>query len=241
MEKKKNISKIISIVLACLLIISLGYSIYDKFIKKEEAPNCPKCEEKECPTNECPSNDSTNNETKATTTNLYQVFSANLKKKITSWNLNSGYFLAENGYFVEYENGGRFLVTYKIILTNKMELKLVFDPDTPIEWNHQGNYISKYGKEIKIANNVISVHVANYDAGGYQNIYFINENGTIGVAEPYALFNGVTNKLPVTNPLSGYKNIVSIVQGTFDGEGTTQDPYAIDINGNAHAIYGAWD
>lgn len=236
-ENNGNANGVLVGILLIILILLGGFVVYDKFIKTEEATNCSKCEEKQCSKDECncPSCDST------TTTNSYQIFSANLKKKITSWNLSSGYFLAQNGYWSEYENGGKYYVTYKIILTNKMELKLVFDPDSQAEWNHQGKYIAKYGEEIKIADNVIGVTVANYGSGAYQNIYFINENGTIGVAEPYALLNGETNKLRVTNPLSGYSNIVSIVQGTFDGVGSTQDPYAIDINGNAHAIQSAWN
>ena len=81
------------------MVISLllgGFVVYDKLLKKEDVKECPKeecqCENKttecNCPT--CESNKTENN----TTTNLYQIFSANLKKKITNWNLNI--FLAKD-------------------------------------------------------------------------------------------------------------------------------------------------
>ena len=237
MEEKKNTFKIVNIILAILLVISLGYSIYDKFISKTLPLKCPVCEKDS--SKECPICDNKTDENKTTTANSYQVFSANLKKKITSWKLQT--FLAKDGYWTKYEDSGEYDVTYKVVLTNKMELKLVFDVETPADDNHQGIYIKKYGKEIKIASNIISFNIAQFGPGAYQNIYFINENGTIGVAEPYDMFNGSGNKMPVTNPLPGYKDIVSIVQGTFDDVGSTQDPYAIDINGNAYAIQSYWD
>ena len=117
---------------------------------------------------------------------------------------------------------------------------MVFDAATTANDDHQKTYIDKYDKII-IANNVISFTIAQDGPGAYQNIYFINENGTVGMAEPYDMLNSNKAKLTIKNPISGYKNIVSIVQGTFDGVGSTQDPYAIDINGNALAIHSAWD
>ena len=230
-ENKKNSKNILISILLIIIILLGGYLVYDKFINKTLPLKCPVCEEKERTTNEtaecnCSSdNEKTDDKNKTpVTTNSYKLFSSNLKKKITSWKLNS--FFAEDGYWTAYEDDKEYNVTYKVILTNKMELKLVFDAETPAPDNHQGKYISKYGKEIKIANNVISFNIAQYGPGAYQNIYFINENGTIGVAEPYDMFNGTGNKLKITNPLSGYKDIVSIVQGTFDDVGSTQDPYA---------------
>ena len=237
MEKKNNTSKIISVILAILLVLSLGYTIYDKFINKTLPLKCPVCEEKEeC---NCPKCEDNKTEEKTTTVSPYKTFSANLKKKITGWKMQT--FLAEDDYWTKYEENGKYNVTYKVILTNKMELKLVFDPQTPADDNHQSIYINKYGNEIKIANNVISFGIAKFGPGAYRNIYFINENGTIGVAEPYDMLSGNSSKLTITNPLSGYKDIVSIVQGTFDDVGSTQDPYAIDINGNALEIQSYWD
>ena len=244
MENNGNSKNALLSLLLIIIILLGGFLVYDKLLKKEDTaePNKTECKcentTQEC---SCPSCDSTN----TTTTNSYQTFSANLKKKITSNGTKA--FLGKDCAFEGSDDQGNYIIPYKIILTNKMNLMLVFDKtplyaDSPLYRPiKQQEYIKKYGEEVKIASNVISFTVAQAGPGAYQNIYFINENGTIGVSEPYDLFNGIKNKLPITTQLSNYKNIVSIVQGSFDDVGSTQDPYAIDINGNATAIQSAWN
>lgn len=115
-----------------------------------------------------------------------------------------------------------------------MELKLVFDK-VP-SWAEGIDYSEKFG-EIKIASNVISFTTARTGPGSYENVYFINENGTVGETVPYELLEsyGSKSKIPVTNPISGYKNIISIVEQ--GGE-----PAVIDINGNIYSMpRSAWD
>lgn len=104
-EKKNKVSNILLIIVIILVLLLGEFLVYDKFLKKDESVNCPKCEEKECPTNECncPSCDSS---TTTTTANSYQTFSANLKKKITS--SSSQYFLSKQ--CTVYENGNPLII-----------------------------------------------------------------------------------------------------------------------------------
>ncbi len=158
--------------------------------------------------------------------NSYQEFSNNLKKEILGWKLRS--YLARDG--VGYLDNKE--VSYKIILTNKMELIMVFDDD---------EYQKKYG-EIKISENVISFAIAQSGPGAYQNVYFIKEDGTVGEAIPFNLFDEEIKKVTVNYPLQDLKKIVSIVNTSYQDLGYMQEPAFIDINGNVFSpVLSAWD
>ena len=166
-----------------------------------------------------------NNSTTTTTTNSYQVFSTNLKKQILAYDIRS--YLAEDS---EYTDD----ITYKVILTNKMELIMVFNDQ---------EYKSKYG-EIKIADNVINFAISQTGPGAYKNIYYIKEDGTVGEAIPWDLFmEGNKKKITINYPIPELNNVVSIVQTSSQDLGYMIEPAFIDINGNVHTnvIPTYWD
>ena len=215
--KKNNSTKIIIVVLSVLLIGALGFICYDKFINKEKSPVPPST------SISTPAPSTTTNSTDSDS--LYKLFSDNLKKKILNWSLRS--YLAEDGIF--YNDNKE--VSYKIILTNKMELIMVFDDE---------EYKSKYG-EIMLAKDVISFKTAMSGPGGYENIYFINSDGTVGEAIPWEI-DSKNKKVPVTKHISNLKNIVSIVQVSYQELGYMKEPAAIDIDGNLIEMpMNAWD
>ena len=169
--------------------------------------------------------DNSSNQGAGASINSYQTFSANLKKQILAYNIRS--YLAEDS---EYTSD----ITYKVILTNKMELIMIFNNPT---------YESKYG-EIKIADNVINFAIAQTGPGAYKNIYFIKEDGTVGEAVVWDLFMEESkNKMTINYPIAELKNIVSIVQTSSQELGYMLEPAFIDINGNVHTnvIPTYWD
>lgn len=226
MENEKNNGtgkNIVIVILSVLLLIAGGYLGYDKFLKSDK-------EQKNIIENNTTKNSTevdssiSNHDSNITTNELnsYELFSRNLKNEILNWKISS-YSVRDSEY-----NG----ILYKVILTNKMSLVINFT---------EPKYQQKYG-EIKIADNVIGFTVAQSGPGGYQNIYFINEDGTVGYAIPWEFLNGDKENVPVTNPLSNLKNIVSIIQVSYQDRGYMQEPTFLDINGNLiQKVFSAWD
>ena len=146
--------------------------------------------------------------------NNYKSFSSNLKseisKKYDSNNLN--YQTISN----EVVKDG-----YEVFLTKENTLY--------VKYNNV-ELLSKYGK-YKIADNVLNFYIISTGQGGGNTLYFINEDGTVGSADTeYSIEN--ENQIKIKNDI-GYKNIVSIVNGTFgDGYSGVNGPIFIDIDGN---------
>ena len=87
---------------------------------------------------------------------------------------------------------------------------------------------NKYG-EYKIADNVLSFYVINTGQDIGNNVYFINQDGTVGSADTEY---GINSTITINNNL-GYKNIVAVVSGSFNYDPTgARGPIFIDINGN---------
>lgn len=143
--------------------------------------------------------------------NNYSIFANNLKENVSNFG-NKNYLFVSNsviddGYEVYMDNNGDLFIKY-------------FDDSLSVKF---GNY--------KISSNVLSFNVVGVGNGGGNNLYFINENGTVGSAD---IEFGVMNDGKITvNKDLGYKNIVNIVSGTFDdGYTGVHGPLFIDINGN---------
>ncbi len=214
-EKKKAIIVIISF--AAILLAMVAILLYLGIINNCQ---CEKCEKGEC---KC---ENVSYGYKNSADDQYKIFSSNLKNKILGWPIKS--YLASDGS--AYYGNDEFM--YKIILTNKMQLIMTFVDE---------QYQKKYGEKI-IADNVISFAIAQSGPGGYQNVYFIKEDGTVGEAVPMNLFDETINKLTITYPIKDLKNIVSIVTASYQDVGYMQDPVFIDINGNVYeAGLSSWD
>lgn len=157
-------------------------------------------------------NQKTNEQTKEN--NIYKNFSSNLKseisKKYDSNNLN--YQTISN----EVVKDG-----YEVFLTKENTLYVKYN---------NANLLAKYG-EYKIAENVLNFYIISTGQGGGNTLYFINEDGTVGSADTeYNIEN--ENQINIKKDI-GYKNIVSIVNGTFgDGYSGVNGPIFIDIEGN---------
>ena len=99
-----------------------------------------------------------------------------------------------------------------------------------------GNGILKLDDK-EVANNVIGFNAVYTGNGGYKNLYFIKEDGSVAYAaidETEYLSNG---KIKTTD-VKGLKNIISIMGGvsaTYEYPGACYG-YAIDIEGNMFEI-----
>lgn len=91
-----------------------------------------------------------------------------------------------------------------------------------------------YVDNLKICDHVLSYRVAFSGQGGFQNLYFIKEDGKVGSASfEKNLANG-SDEVNLVEDL-GYKNIVDIVGGVFgedNAPGAFHDPRFIDIEGH---------
>ena len=91
--------------------------------------------------------------------------------------------------------------------------------------------------EKEVATNVVGFNVVNVGNGGYSNLYFIKDDGTVGttsIEEVEYLNNGKVK----TREIEKLKNIVSIIPGMSAESGYPGAcyAYAIDINGNMFEI-----
>lgn len=146
--------------------------------------------------------------------NNYNIFAQNLKKELSKYDNNNYNYqrvtneIVPDGYEISINEKGTLYVRY---------------------FNKELN--DKYGK-YKIADNVLSFYVIN-DGQNFGNmLYFINEDGTVGKASAEYRMN---DNISVIKDI-GYKNIVSIISGTFGDEFTGyHGPIFIDINGKIYS------
>ena len=202
MQEKSNGKGIIIAILSILLVMSILYIGYEKILKK----------------------DNTANSTPIQTTNLYSIYSDNLKNKIL--NNTTDFFEVGNGYMYGKE-------VYKVFLNKKLELIVRID-EKQFNCKLQGDY--------KVAENVISFTIAQSGPGGESNVYFIKDDGTVGCAKVGKVFSSGIEKIEVIDNFLNLKDIISIVQTSYDNNGLTQEPLFIDINGNViKDTDSAWD
>ena len=161
--------------------------------------------------------DNTNSEIAGTTEadnteNDYQIFAKNLKSQLSRYD--------ENNLNRQFVNNDNVRYPYTVYLNENGSLFVKYS-------NSELN--AKYG-DYKISDDVLSFYVIETGNGGMSLLYFINGDGTIGSAD--VEFVSDSNQITVKKDL-GYKNIVSIVSGSFgDGYSGAQGPIFIDINGN---------
>ena len=204
-EKKNNKGLVWLIVVLIILVLGLvGYIVYDKVLTDKSTENI----------NNSDSNSEilNNEDEKVDLNNNYEVFAKNLKSQFSKYDSNNQSYL--------YVNSDILSDGYNVYLTENQTLFIKY-------LNKELN--DKYG-DYKIADNVLSYHVICTGQGGGNMLYFINENGTVGSADiEYGIGeDGITIKKDI-----GYKNIVSIISGTFgNGYSGVNGAIFIDINGN---------
>ena len=148
------------------------------------------------------------------TENNYNIFAQSLKKELSKYDNNNYNYqrvtneIVPDGYEISINEKGCLYVRY---------------------FNKELN--DKYGK-YKIADNVLSFYVIN-DGQNFGNmLYFISEDGTVGKADTEYRMN---DNISVIKDI-GYKNIVSIISGTFGDEfAGYEGPIFIDINGRIYS------
>lgn len=146
--------------------------------------------------------------------NNYNIFAQSLKKELSKYDNNNYNYqrvtneIVPDGYEISINEKGTLYVRY---------------------FNKELN--DKYGK-YKLADNVLSFYLIN-DGQNFGNmLYFINEDGTVGKASAEYRMN---DNISVIKDI-GYKNIVSIISGTFGDEFTGyHGPIFIDINGKIYS------
>lgn len=149
----------------------------------------------------------------STDSNSYELFAQNLKNQFSKYDDNNQNYLYVSSDVVK--DG------YEVYLTKNQTLFVKY-------FNKEFN--TKYG-EYKIANNVLSFYVVASGQGGGNMLYFINEDGTVGSADTEYGIN--SNNQIIINKNIGYKNIVSVIGGSFGSEFSgVLGPIFIDINGN---------
>lgn len=154
-----------------------------------------------------------NQEEKTKSNNNYELFAQNLKDQFSKYDNNNKNYLYVNSSIIK--DG------YEIYLNKNQTLYVKY---------YNKELDAKYG-EYKIADNVLSFNVVPSDQGPGNMLYFINENGTVGSADTEYGIN-TNNQITIKKDI-GYKNIVSIISGTFgDGLSNVNGPIFIDINGN---------
>lgn len=194
-----------NIVIVILLILVLGLAGYLGYDKFLSAKTVENA------------SDNTNSEIAGTTEadnteNDYQIFAKNLKSQLSRYD--------ENNLNRQFVNNDNVRYPYTVYLNENGSLFVKYS-------NSELN--AKYG-DYKISDDVLSFYVIETGNGGMSLLYFINGDGTIGSAD--VEFVSDSNQITVKKDL-GYKNIVSIVSGSFgDGYSGAQGPIFIDINGN---------
>lgn len=146
----------------------------------------------------------------------YEIFAKNLKKEVSknadTANSKSTYCRSDVG------NGS----WYEVRLQSNGNLSLSIGDE---------KLNKKYGTN-SLVKNVLAFYIIDVGQDEWHEIYFINEDGTVGSAyvDP-VIFNG-TGKIEIKNKISGLKNIVSIINGAGLVHSGGYCPLFIDIDGN---------
>lgn len=199
----KNTGLIILVVILSLLVVGLGGFVIYDKVLTDNTFE-----------NNDNNNEVVNKQDKETNSNnSYELFSKNLKSQFSKYDDNNQNYLYVNTDVVQ--------EGYEVYLTKNQTLFVKY-------FNKELN--NKYG-EYKIADNVLSFNVVSVGQGGGNMLYFINEDGTVGsAATEYGI--GTNNQITIKKDI-GYKNIISVISGTFgDGFSGVHGPIFIDINGN---------
>lgn len=159
----------------------------------------------------------------------YDIFRNNIKEQMTKYSW--GVFSTETGQVYGHN--------FRVILTDKMKLMISFEDDELI----------KGLDDILITDNVIGFHIAISGPAGQSIVYFINEDGSVGYTDISLLVGAWKNQsgkkelvTKVIKKMDGYKDIVSIIQGSYDSKGNTNEPLFIDVDGNVFSnSYTAWN
>lgn len=205
MEEQKSKSITLVVILSLVIVGLIGYIVYDKFLSKE-------------------AKDATNNVIEKTSSeeieedpkvieNDYQIYSESFRKEFSKFDTyNHSYLFLKNEYIPD---------GYSITLNEMGSLYVVYI-------NSELN--RKYG-EFKIADNVLSFYSISTGQDSGNTLYFIKDDGTVGSAETEYGAIDSDGTIVIDNDL-GYKNIVTIMAGTFgdDFAGGT-GPIFVDING----------
>ena len=197
MEEKKNTLKIVNIILAILLVISLGYSIYDKFISKTLPLKCPVCEEKECPTNETTECNCTSDKEKSDTK------ACNNEKCLVADIDYTEIFKDEKNF------DGSYSSYYEI--SDNDELKGIYayadiKMDGKVEFKIDGGNNQDGWYIIKNINNAIDIIFENGNAG-LNNLYILCKNGDV---YKYGI-DDYENKIKTATKLNNLKDAIKFV------------------------------
>lgn len=219
---KENKNSGLKFLITFLVLLVLGVSafiVYDKCFKKQDKciidsssvnskETTGKSESKSSGSDEKDKNKSSDPAVS------YSNFANKMKSERSKFNdsYSSGQYVnscVEGGYTVSLSSDGKLYVKY-----------------------HNDNINSKYGNirgNFDVADKVLSFYVIPYGQGGCNGLYFINEDGTVGMADiEYSAMN--MNDISINKNI-GFKNIVSVISGDFylaDG------PIFVDIEGNMH-------
>lgn len=159
----------------------------------------------------------------AESNNSFDKYKTNLVNNIK--NGKSDVFKSE---IFEY-NGGHYIVA----LTK--ELNLVLRKNNAYVGDKAGNI------DYTIKSNVIDFFLVPWRLSGLEEIYYINNDGTL---ERFSPISYIAEKKVDVEKNSTYRNIISIIRGSgcpnCRGE-TDIEPYFIDINGNVYNnVYSYW-
>lgn len=157
----------------------------------------------------------TDNNTVASADSRFSAYAANLKsQRQTFFNENSGFKSSYEG------NNIINVKFYEVELTKVGNLSVSFVAE---------------GKERDtrtVASGVLDYSVLNYGNGGFRGLYIIFEDGTTGFA---GIEHSYVNGEEITVKKNDFKNIVSIVQGSYsDGMSSALGAVYIDIDGNLY-------
>lgn len=209
MKENKNSGLKFLITFLVLLVLGLSaFIVYDKCFKKQD-----KCIIDSSSVN--PKETTGKSESKSSDLAVsYSNFANKMKSERSKFNdsYSSGQYVnscVEGGYTVSLSSDGKLYVKY-----------------------HNDNINSKYGNirgNFDVADKVLSFYVVPYGQGGCNGLYFINEDGTVGMADiEYSAMN--MNDISINKNI-GFKNIVSVISGDFY---LAAGPIFVDIEGNMY-------
>lgn len=198
MEKKNNTAKIISIILAILLVISLGYSIYDKFIKKVEPVVCPKCEEKKSE-NDCSKSEENKDECNCPSCENTKVCEKCLTPDIDYTKV----FKNDKDY------DGSYSAYYWISASDSMKdihARASIKMDGKVEFKIDGGNNQDGWYILKNISNAIDIIFENGNAG-LNNLYILCKNGDV---YKYSVDN-YENKIKSATKVNNLKDVIRFV------------------------------
>ena len=177
-------------------------------------------------------NEVTSNVESNTTSNVESNVTSNVDSNVATASKSNDYNVFANNFkqeFSKFNNDNMQSLDVKNSIVGDYNISIDAQGILYVDYE-DAKLKAKFGKK-KIASNVLSFYLIESGNGGGNVLYFINQNGTVGLAD---IEYGAETNINIKTDL-GYKNIVNVISGVFSAQkSAAASAIFVDIDGKLY-------